>query len=112
MEEYLNSRAMLAPGVAGATTTTIAGTMSTIFGWPGSHTALTVSFLLGMVVFSDKSIPVLQRLVFYLVNSMIIFSVAVGLNTAGAAATRSDEARERHVEAMSETEREFFKPWF
>ena len=112
MEEYLNSKAMLAPGVAGATTTTITGTMASVFGWPGSYTALIVSFLLGMVVFSDKTVPLLQRLVLYLVNSMIIFTVAVGLNTAGAAAVKTDEARTRSVEAAAEPEKTFFHPWF
>ena len=112
MEEYLNSKAMLAPGVAGATTTTITGTMASVFGFPGSYTALIVSFVLGMLVFSDKSVPLLQRMVLYLVNSMIIFTVAVGLNTAGAAAMKSDEARQRSVEAAVETEKTFFQPWF
>ena len=106
MEEYLNSKAMIAPGVAGATTTTIAGTMASVFGWPGSYTALIVSFLLGVIVFSDKNVPFLQRLVLYLVNSMIIFTVAVGLNTAGAAAMKTDAPDERGVETS------FFHPWF
>ena len=112
MEDYLNSKAMLAPGVAGATTTTITGTMASVFGFPGSYTALAVSFLLGLLVFSDKTVPLLQRIVLYLVNSMIIFTVAVGLNTAGTAATQSDEARKRSVEIAVETEKAFFQPWF
>ena len=112
MDEYLNSKAMLAPGVAGATTTTITGTMASVFGWPGSYTALIVSFLLGTMVFSDRGIPLLQRMVLYLVNSMIIFTVAVGLNTAGVAAMQTDEARKRSVELMAETEKAFFQPWF
>lgn len=112
MEEYLNSKAMLTPGVAGATTTTITGTMASVFGWPGSYTALVVSFLLGLLVFSDKTVPLLQRMVLYLVNSMIIFTVSVGLNTAGVAAMQTDEARNRSVEAAVETEHSFFQPWF
>ena len=112
MEEYLNSKAMVTPGVAGATATTIAGTMASVFGWPGSYTALIASFLLGALVFSDKSVSLLQRLILYLVNSTIIFTVAVGLNTAGAAATQTDEARKRSVEVAAETEKTFFHPWF
>lgn len=115
MDEYLNSKSMLAPGVAGATTTMIAGTMASEFGFPGNYTALLVSFLFGLIVFSDKTVPLLQRLVFYVVNSMIIFTVAVGLNTAGAAATRKaedDKVQARQVEPEDRMEKPFFHPWF
>jgi hypothetical protein len=114
MDEYLNSKSMLAPGIAGATTTMITGTLVSQFGFPGNYTALAVSFMLGMVVFSDKTVPVLQRAVFYLVNSMIIFNVAVGLNTAGAAVMNTNKVQERTVETVPAPEigMPFFSPWF
>ncbi len=114
MDEYLNSKSMLAPGVAGATTTMITGTLASQFGFPGNYMALVVSFLLGLIVFSDKTIPMLQRLLFYLANSMIIFTVAVGLNTAGAAAVNADKVQERSVDTVpaQESRKAFFSPWF
>ncbi len=88
MEGFISSKAMLTPGIAGATTTMITGTLASQFGIPGTYTSILVSFLLGLVVFSDTVVPLLQRLVLYLINSMIIYTVAIGLNTAGAAAVR------------------------
>lgn len=114
MEDFLSSKAMLTPGVAGATTTTIAGTLATQFGIPGTYTSIIVSFLLGLVVFSDKLVPLFQRVVLYLANSMIIYTVAIGLNTAGAAAMKSDEdIMTRSVPSAESTGSiPFFHPWF
>ncbi len=114
MEGFLSSKAMLTPGVAGATVTTIAGTLATQFDIPGTYTSIVVSFILGLVVFSDKLVPLFQRMVLYLVNSMIIYTVAIGLNTAGAAAVKSDEeiVTRSVVPAETTVSIPFFHPWF
>jgi hypothetical protein len=49
--------------------------------------ALVLSFLVGSLVFGDQTTRVPQRVVLYIINSLIIFSIAVGANTAGTAAT-------------------------
>ena len=74
---------MLTPGVAGTTTTMITGTLVSQFGLPGNWTGLVISLLFGLSVWADKSVPVYQRIIFYIINSMTIFAVAIGINTAG-----------------------------
>jgi hypothetical protein len=88
MDEFLNSRSMLTPGAAGATTTLITGTLVSQFGLPGNWTGLAVSCLIGLVVWADTSLSIVQRLFSYVINSMLIFAVAIGLNEAGRVATQ------------------------
>lgn len=115
MDDFLRARSMMVPGVAGATTTLITGSLASQFGLPGNWTALTVSLLLGLLVWADKNVPVWQRFSFYIVNSMIIFSVAVGFNTAAAAAFESPEVlggRTRGAISEPVNEKPFFHEWF
>lgn len=83
MDSYIDSKAMLAPGVAGATVTLLTANLVTVFAVKGNWTALALSFLVGVMVWRDKDVPLLQRGVLYVLNSLIIFSVASGLNMAG-----------------------------
>jgi hypothetical protein len=50
MEEFLNSKTMLTPGVAGGITTLITASMSSQFNFPGKWTGLVVSFLFGSFI--------------------------------------------------------------
>jgi hypothetical protein len=115
MDEFLNSKAMLTPGVAGALTTTITGTLVSQFGLPGNWTGLVISLLLGLAVWADKSVAIYQRIVFYAVNSMTIFAVAIGINTAGMAIEysrmQSVEPPVVEREVLPDSER-FFQEWF
>jgi hypothetical protein len=113
MEEYVKSKPMLASGILGATTTMVTGTLVTQFGLPGNWTALGVSFLLGLLVLTDQSIPRFQQIVLYFINSMIIFTTAMGINSAGVAATKSPE--QHHYEQRwvpPSEENRFFRDWF
>lgn len=113
MDEFIKSKSMLSSGVLGTTTTMIAGTMATQFDIPGDLTAIVVSFLLGLLVFTDQSIPYLQRGVFYIIISLIIFTTAMGINAAGIAATRSSEqprVLQRGIDG--EEGKNFFHDWF
>ncbi len=118
VQEFLNSKSMLTPGAAGATTTLITGTLVSQFGLPGNWTGLATSFLIGLIVWADKSLPVVQRLFVYVVSSMVIFSVAIGLNEAGRAATQPKQppgyqTREVPREAPPQKEaKPFFQSWF
>lgn len=115
MDDFLKSKAMMTPGLAGAATTMITGTLVSQFGLPGNWTGLVVSLLMGLVVWIDKSVPVYQRLLFYLIHSMTIFAVAIGVNTAGMEIQHSNRpvsdpaAVERTVPLESEA---FFQKWF
>jgi hypothetical protein len=115
LDEFLKSKAMLAPGVAGAMTTMITGTLVSQFGLPGNWTGLVISLLLGLAVWADKSVAIYYRMLFYIINSLTIYAVAIGVNTAGMAITYSSErisdpaAVERTVPAEQE---KFFQDWF
>ncbi|MFZ0254540.1 MAG: hypothetical protein WAN46_02580 [Gammaproteobacteria bacterium] len=114
VDEFFRSKSMLTPGVAGATAMMITGTLVSQFELPGHITGLLVSFLLGLVVWADKSVPMIQRIVFYIINSLIIFTVAIGMNETGVAMTKSDaqaQYEQRWIPSESQ-ERSFFQSWF
>ncbi|MFW5443586.1 MAG: hypothetical protein ACKE51_04670 [Methylococcaceae bacterium] len=83
MENFSGSKEMIAPGIAGSTTTMITGTLVSNFGLPGAQTALVISLIFGALIFAEKAPAFIYKLVFYIINSMTIFSVAIGLNQAG-----------------------------
>jgi uncharacterized membrane protein len=103
-QEFLNSKSMLTPGVAGALTLMIATTLGVQFGLPANWTTLGLSFLLGVVVFQDKNTAQLQRVPLYVLNSLIIFSVAVGANTTGRAVSGAAESDDQAREAAAKQE--------
>jgi len=88
-KEFLNPCSMMTPGVAGALTMTVANTITMQFKleepWP-AVVALGTSFLFGLLVLTAEAMPVWRKLAFYVVNSLIIFTVAVGSNTLGGTA--------------------------
>lgn len=115
MDDFLKSKAMMTPGVAGAMTTMITGTLVSQFGLPGNWTGLVISLLMGLAVWADKSVVIYQRIVFYLINSLTIYAVAIGVNTAGMAISHGEEgikappAIERSV---PDDQKKFFQDWF
>ncbi len=113
MDEFVKSKSMISSGILGTTTTIISGTMASQFGLPGSITAIVVSFLLGLLVFTDESIPRVQQFLFYIIVSLTIFTTAMGINAAGVAATQSSQQAqyiERGIE--DDEEKTFFHNWF
>lgn len=92
LKEFLNPNSTLTPGVAGAMTMMITNTLASQFevlaAWV-PEMGLLVSFLFGLVVMAAATaIPFWQRSVYYVLNSLVIFTVAVGSNTLGVAATK------------------------
>jgi hypothetical protein len=81
--EFLNPNSMITPGAAGAFTMVITNTLCQQFAeLPLNFTGLAVSFLFGAVVFGyGASLP--ARAMYYAINSLIIFVVAVGSNAVG-----------------------------
>ncbi|MCW8928911.1 MAG: hypothetical protein OQL19_01580 [Gammaproteobacteria bacterium] len=111
MDDFFTSQPTFTPLMAGTFTLTAAATLASVFGLPGSITAITISFLLAIVIRIDKNIPLLKRIVFYLVNVTTIFIVAMGLNSTGISLTqdKEDTLIEREVEKV---EKPFFHSWF
>lgn len=86
--DFINPNSMITPGAAGAFTMVITNTLVSQFGGlPGNWTALVVSFLFGALTFLYTA-AMLPRLLYFVVNSLIIFVMANGSNTIGATATR------------------------
>ena len=88
MDEFLNPASMLTPGLAGSVTMLITNALSLHFQVEPSWTGLLVSFLCGTLVFVS-SVHLAKKLVYYVLNSLIIFSVAAGTSGFAATATRS-----------------------
>lgn len=88
VDEFLQPKAMLTPGIAGGVTMVIANALWVAFSLPPKWTSLVLSFLLGLLVFAAKgSAPGWQRGIYYLLNSLIIFSVSIGTNYVGVGLT-------------------------
>jgi len=114
MEDFLSSKATITPGIAGVSTTLIAGTLYSQFALPAKWVGLALSLLFGLTVWADKQVPIYQRLVFYIINSLTIFAVAIGINQAGLAVEMSSrqpkdpKVIERQVPQQSDS---FFHDW-
>ena len=83
VDDFLKPESMMTPGVAGAITMTISNTMWMQFGLQQRWCALALSFAFGALVFAATRIAVWQRAVYYVLNSLIIFSAAAGGNYIG-----------------------------
>ena len=92
LEQFLRPEAMLTPGVAGALAMAIANALGTSFGAPRAYTALVLSFLFGLLVLVvDRGI--LAKIIYYLLNSLVIFCVAAGSNGIGIATSNGTATR-------------------
>lgn len=120
MDDFLTASPSLTPLTAGATTTTITGTLVSQFNLPGSWVAIVTCIILSSLVKMKPGLSYYQRAIFYLINAITIFTVAMGLNAAGIAATKSYHDTKPAVVARSvlpeETvlagDRPFFDEWF
>jgi hypothetical protein len=82
--DFLNPASMLTPGLAGALTMMISNALFHAFGFNAAYAALALSFLLGTIVWVATA-AFLARCIYYIFNSLIIFSVAFGTNSFGMA---------------------------
>jgi hypothetical protein len=114
LDDFLTSKSMLTPAIAGTAVTTITAILVSQFGLPGNWSVLALSLVFGMLTWADKTVPWLQRLVLYLINSATILVFAVGLNEAGMAASGYNDCRvERGFErGVEQRPKDFFQPWF
>lgn len=88
LTDFLNPNSMITPGAAGGATMIITNTLCSQFEvLPANITALVLSFLFGSLTFV-YSAGVLQRAVYLVINSLIIFVMAYGSNTIGMSATK------------------------
>ncbi len=112
VEEFLQPKSMLTPGIAGGVTMLIANALWVAFSLPPRWTSLVLSFLLGLLVFVATRVPLWQRAVYYLLNSLIIFSVSIGTNYVGMGLTHHPARQTNVVEPTGPVgPRMFFGDW-
>ena len=110
VDEFLQPKAMLTPGIAGGVTMLIANALWVAFGLPPRWTSLVLSFVVGLLVFVGRGggVPGWQRTVYYLLNSLIIFSVSIGTNYVGVGLTHPPASQSGAVQPAA---RAFFSDW-
>lgn len=99
-EKFLTPEAMLTPGIAGAVVMAATATLHSQFAWPQNYTGLCLSLLAGLLVFKSKAASLVLRFVYWLLNSLIIFTVAMGADQARVVAT-TERAAPQIVEVAS-----------
>lgn len=93
VDEFLNPKSMLAPGIAGATTMAITNAVATNFDLSRPWLGLVVSGLFAAAAVAYAQLRWPEKAFFGLINTLIIFSVALGTNNLGVgAATRNAQA--------------------
>jgi len=79
MNEFLNPKSMSTPGAAGALMMLIANALCNNFPeFPFRYVALILSFAIGAIVFTATTMKAWERGIYWVVNSLIIFSMGVG----------------------------------
>jgi hypothetical protein len=95
MEDYLNAKSMVTPGVAGGLVMLISNTCASQFNLAPRWTALVLSGLLGLLVVCILTAPLWQKGLLWVFNALIIFSMAMGTNHA--AVTLQEEPPSKHT---------------
>ncbi len=80
MSEFLNPKSMVTPGIAGGTVMFLVNGISKPFPeLPQKWIALALSFLVGLgIIIQVAQMRILERLVYWAVNSLVIFAVGFG----------------------------------
>lgn len=86
-EKFLNPQSMLTPGICGLLTVGITNSLAQNFDAPRAWVGLGVSMLFGAIVFIETRRPI-ERIVYYVLNTLIIFSMAFGVASAPEALSR------------------------
>lgn len=118
MDDFLTAPPTLTPLIAGVTTTTVTGTLASQFSLPAPWVAIITCLILSSLVSMKQGLPFYQRAVYYLINAVTIFTVSMGINAAGIAATKSYGEQTPIVRAVppentaKNVKRPFFDEWF
>ncbi len=83
MNDFLNPKSMMTPGACGGLVMFVTNALGMAFDLPTAWTGLTFSFLLGLIVFAAKEMKFLEKSIYYVFNSLIIFATAFGFTVAG-----------------------------
>lgn len=120
MDDFLTAPPTLTPLIAGVTTTTITGTLASQFYLPANWVAVITCLVLASLVTMKAGLHYYQRVIYYLINAITIFTVSMGINAAGIAATKHyGEPKDIPIArgmpsdgTKYPNERPFFDEWF
>lgn len=102
IQDFLNPRSMITPGAAGGIVMMIGNTLWFQFGLDPKWSGLGISLLFGLLVLTGPAMPIWQRGVYYILNSLIVFTMAVGASNFGAAAATTTAALQPSPEWRAE----------
>ena len=80
IQDFIHPKEMLSPGVIGLITMIVTNALGSAFDLPHSWTALVISALFGLLVGIPELVPLLHKGLYFVLNSLIIFSMAIGAN--------------------------------
>ncbi|MGI9484781.1 MAG: hypothetical protein ACR2RF_02650 [Geminicoccaceae bacterium] len=89
--DFLNPKSMLTPGFAGILVMALANSVSSAIALNPMYIALALSFLVGTLIFQNARLA-WARGVYYILNSLIIFNMALGGNTVGLGINNAESA--------------------
>ena len=89
ISEFLNPKSMLTPGLSGILVMTLANSISLAIALNPIYLALGLSFLVGTLIFQNVGMKWISG-VYYVLNSLIIFNMALGGNAVGLQLSRAD----------------------
>lgn len=85
MNEFLNPKSMSTPGITGALMMLLANSICASFPELAfRYVSLSLSFLIGSIVFASANLKMWERGAYWIVNSLIIFSMGVGASNIAA----------------------------
>lgn len=83
VNEFFNPRSMMTPGVVGGLIMLISNTLWVQFSLPKSWTSLFLSSLFVILIIKKFNVLLYEKLIYFIFNSLIIFSLAINTNFAG-----------------------------
>jgi hypothetical protein len=92
VDEFLNPKSMVAPGIAGATTMAITNAVALNFDLSRPWLGLIVSGLFAAAAVAYAQLRLTEKFFFGALNTLIIFSVALGTNNFGTATLKNSQA--------------------
>lgn len=87
IKDFLNPKAALTPGVAGATIIGISTTCQNAFNIPSKWSAIVLSFGVALLIVGVADARWWQKIILTVFNALCIFAVVFGGNQAGAGLT-------------------------
>lgn len=86
---FLNPKSMLTPGLAGGMVMGIANSLWVEFYLPKSITSLVLSYLIVILLLKNITVTKIEKIIYILLNGLIVFSMAVSTNVAGRVITEA-----------------------